>query len=268
MGGFMVQGENETYVLEPDEIDFYLRNGQLNITKEDIQDKSKGDILTKGFVVLQTTWFILQLIARAITRLPITELEISTLAFAILNGATYALWWNKPLDVQRPIILTQHTRAENTKPETNGNISSPRRIRHRVSSVGFLDTGVGIENAKITGIYVLSAVGLLFGGIHCIAWVSHFPSAQEKLLWQFASISTVVLPAVYAATMLVTGTGRAFTTEKTRISEVMGFVLGGFMFILYPVARLFLLVLAFTTLRSLPLDAYSTVQWTTFVPHI
>jgi hypothetical protein len=35
----------------------------------------------------------------------ITELEILTLAFAVLNFATYGLWWNKPLDVQVPFLI-------------------------------------------------------------------------------------------------------------------------------------------------------------------
>jgi hypothetical protein len=34
-----------------------------------------------------------------------TELEILTLAFAVLNFATYGLWWNKPLDVQVPFLV-------------------------------------------------------------------------------------------------------------------------------------------------------------------
>ncbi len=69
------------------------------ITEEEIWDKSKGDFLTKALVVLQTTWFIVQCTARWIVKLPVTELEIMTLSFAVLNVFTYQLWWGKPQNV-------------------------------------------------------------------------------------------------------------------------------------------------------------------------
>ncbi|KAF9474069.1 hypothetical protein BDN70DRAFT_816329, partial [Pholiota conissans] len=75
------------------------------VTEEDIQDRSKGDIISKTIIILQTTWFIVQCIARWSQHLPLTELEIVTLGFAMLNGITYALWWNKPQNVGRPVFL-------------------------------------------------------------------------------------------------------------------------------------------------------------------
>ncbi|KXN92714.1 hypothetical protein AN958_06992 [Leucoagaricus sp. SymC.cos] len=69
---------------------------RFTISEEEINDKSKGDAFTKLVVVLQTSWFIIQCIARWAAHLYVTELEIVTLAFAILNIIIYALWWNKP----------------------------------------------------------------------------------------------------------------------------------------------------------------------------
>ncbi|KAF8971907.1 hypothetical protein BDZ97DRAFT_1901541 [Flammula alnicola] len=68
-------------------------------TEVDIKDRSKGDFISKGIVVLQTTWFITQCTARGAENLPLTELEVVTLAFAVLNAITYGLWWNKPQSV-------------------------------------------------------------------------------------------------------------------------------------------------------------------------
>ncbi|KDQ55310.1 hypothetical protein JAAARDRAFT_195714 [Jaapia argillacea MUCL 33604] len=39
--------------------------------------------------------------------LPITELEIATLTFTILNLTTYSLWWNKPTDVRCPYPIRE-----------------------------------------------------------------------------------------------------------------------------------------------------------------
>src|SRR5260370_26621639 len=73
------------------------------ISEEDIKDRSKGDILSKLIAILQTTWFILQCIARGQQKLTLTELELVTLALASLNAITYVFWWHKPLGVQVPI---------------------------------------------------------------------------------------------------------------------------------------------------------------------
>jgi len=95
-------GDKKPYTLSPKELGPHLQNGEIDITKDAIEDKSKGDVLSKGFAILQTGWFIFQCIARKIQHLPVTELEVVTLGFAILNFATYWLWWNKPLDVRDP----------------------------------------------------------------------------------------------------------------------------------------------------------------------
>jgi hypothetical protein len=55
---------------------------------------------SKGIVLVQISWFIMQCIVRAAYGLAVTELEVSTLAFAVLSGVTYYLWWHKPLGVQ------------------------------------------------------------------------------------------------------------------------------------------------------------------------
>ncbi len=51
------------------------------ITVSDIKDRSKGD-LSRLIAILQTTWFILQCIARGQQQLAVTELELVTLAVA------------------------------------------------------------------------------------------------------------------------------------------------------------------------------------------
>ncbi|KAF7316011.1 hypothetical protein MIND_00118600 [Mycena indigotica] len=65
-----------------------------------LEDKSKGDLFSKGIALCQGLWFILQCIARRVQRLPLTEIEVATLAFATINALTWLLWLRKPLDVQ------------------------------------------------------------------------------------------------------------------------------------------------------------------------
>lgn len=78
----------------------------LNVHSGEIEDRSKGDEVSKGLAILQTFWFIVQCGARARQHLPLTELEIVTLAFAVLNLVIRIIWWHKPLDVRFPITIT------------------------------------------------------------------------------------------------------------------------------------------------------------------
>ncbi|KAF9473979.1 hypothetical protein BDN70DRAFT_885344 [Pholiota conissans] len=118
MGGFMLADNgrpvhillDDNWFGRPDKHKL-IHNIQKNlialprITEEDIQDRSKGDLISKGIILLQTSWFVAQCIARWAEHLPVTELEVVTLGFAMLNGMTYALWWNKPQNVGRPEFL-------------------------------------------------------------------------------------------------------------------------------------------------------------------
>ncbi|KAF5347159.1 hypothetical protein D9758_011042 [Tetrapyrgos nigripes] len=105
MGGFMFYDKHgrPRHVLYPQRLRLFRNRSELEVTAREIWDRSKGDGLSKSLAVLQTTWFILQCIARAYQRVAITQLETLTVAFAAMNLVIYALWWNKPLGVERPI---------------------------------------------------------------------------------------------------------------------------------------------------------------------
>jgi hypothetical protein len=104
MGGFMAyEGNKPIEVLLPERLRSYSLTGNGDfprMSKMEIQDKSKGDFISKAVVILQTSWFVMQCIARGVQGLPITELELATIAFAGLNFVLYLLWWDKPLNVQ------------------------------------------------------------------------------------------------------------------------------------------------------------------------
>ncbi|KAG2016333.1 hypothetical protein CC2G_009508 [Coprinopsis cinerea AmutBmut pab1-1] len=97
-------------------------------SEEEIEDRSKGDALAKTFVLVQVLWFIVQCIARYSQNLAMTELELTTLAYAILNSAMYLCWWSKPLDVQFPIVISEHTESCVTCSCSNGAAQPPRQV--------------------------------------------------------------------------------------------------------------------------------------------
>jgi hypothetical protein len=104
MGGFTLHDKQGTAlrILEYRELETLSEAGKItwpSITKEEIQDRSKGDYLSKGIVVVQIVWFTTQFFARCGYKVGITELEVFTFSFTALAVATYGLWWHKPLDV-------------------------------------------------------------------------------------------------------------------------------------------------------------------------
>ena len=121
MGGFTLhEGGKPVRVLEARDLEELSEAGKIEwptITEEEIVDRSKGDYLSKTIVLFQTTWFIGQCIARGAYRLAVTELEVVTLAFAVLTGVIYYFWWDKPLDVRCSIpvqLLEGHVGQEDT----------------------------------------------------------------------------------------------------------------------------------------------------------
>lgn len=109
MGGFMLIGEKgRVSVLQEPKIKILLHNRKIifpAISKDEIMDRSKSDVLAKVLALVQTTWFIAQVISRAVQHLPSTQLEITTVAFAFLNVLIYMLWWNKPQNIRYPIMV-------------------------------------------------------------------------------------------------------------------------------------------------------------------
>lgn len=98
--------DQEVQVLLPVELEGYSLSGTgefPRITAEEIQDKSKHDIIAKGLLMLQVGWFVSQCIFRLVQGLPIAEIELVTIAFALISIAMFFLWWNKPFDVRRGI---------------------------------------------------------------------------------------------------------------------------------------------------------------------
>ena len=123
-----------------------------DISEADIQDRSKGDILFKLIAILQTTWFIIQCIARGQQGLALTELELVTLALASLNAVTFAIWWYKPLGVQEPMKIFAKTEARRLE-DTTSVEADDRRLRFGLSFGDVI--GEGWEFVERLGIDLL-----------------------------------------------------------------------------------------------------------------
>ncbi|KAK4989144.1 hypothetical protein LTR50_003480 [Elasticomyces elasticus] len=75
------------------------------IPEETVEEKSRADATTKALVCLQAGWFFVQSIARLAQHLPLTLLEIHTMAHVACAFCMYLFWLEKPYDVRSPILL-------------------------------------------------------------------------------------------------------------------------------------------------------------------
>jgi hypothetical protein len=75
------------------------------ISEAEILDKSKANPLAKTIVCIQAAWFCIQCCSRLVQHLPISLLELNTLAHAFFALLAYVLWWNKPLDIEEPTLI-------------------------------------------------------------------------------------------------------------------------------------------------------------------
>nr|GAT44796.1 predicted protein [Mycena chlorophos] len=105
MGGFVSRStQKPIYTKEHLELPGILEDIKA-IKLKVIQDKSKGDAFSKSIALGQILWFIIQGAARLQQHLSITELDIITLAFSVVNLFIWYLWWNKPLNVEQLIEI-------------------------------------------------------------------------------------------------------------------------------------------------------------------
>ncbi|KAJ7913785.1 hypothetical protein B0H13DRAFT_1873642 [Mycena leptocephala] len=215
-----------------------------NVDSEDIMDKR--------------IWFTMQCVARIHQHLAVTELEVATLAFAVVNLFTWLLWWDKPLDVQRPMVV--------------GPPKSPdaQPIIPRGPPSGFLYGvfGVVIDNEHNydpfcqpqyphsgATVGVTALVGTVFGAIHCTAWNTDFPTTTEMWIWRSASLVITAVPVVLAQIIFLLTAMEETTFDETILGRktlriLVIALVGGVP--IYIIARLILLVLPLTALRCSP----------------
>lgn len=75
------------------------------LTEDEVSDRNKGDFLLKFLALLQVSWVVMQIIARAILHVSSAPLETMTLSFAACAFITYILLLNHPQDVNTSVYM-------------------------------------------------------------------------------------------------------------------------------------------------------------------
>jgi hypothetical protein len=312
MGGFMAfDGNRPIEVLLPHQLDGYSLTGKGDfprITKEEIRDKSKDDFISKGLVVLQTAWFIIQCIARGAQHLPVTELEIMTVAFAALNFVIYGLWWNKPQNVERSIrvyrkpqageVVEDEGEAAEVELEKAGLLVTLKEPVHvlfaslakcvrglmfnedgdlfpfyslaQITGGGRKDRSPNVEaEQRVDTFYPGQKSRLPVTGFFSVGIVAVAFGAIHCIAWSFAFPSAIEQNLWRTASLAVTGIPAIFIMMDIFLEDWLNNSKAEALIICpYFFARLVLLVLPFLSLRALPRGAFQLVRWTQFIPHL
>ncbi|KIJ12210.1 hypothetical protein PAXINDRAFT_101330 [Paxillus involutus ATCC 200175] len=274
MGGFAVQDGPQRKILKTRRDLCYLKNGtivQPMITKEEISDRSKSDGLGNALLILQLSWFILQVVARASNHLATTLLEIDTLALAVLSLPLFYFWWSKPMAAAYPHIFYLRDIPE---PETSSSLDGDGQTLAPLLKVHAIIVspkrywwqeilGVALDvKHDDDGLYfalALLIVWIVFGALHLIAWDFQFPSHAEKIMWRVASLVLIAAPCVCFLAQQI---------DDKYLDADATTSIGACVLVLGVVARLTLLILMLVSLRDLSASAYQTVSWTSYVPHL
>jgi hypothetical protein len=253
-----------------------------NVDAEDIMDKSKGDALSKGLAIVQGLWFTAQCLARVHQRLAVTELEVATLAFAVVNVFIWFLWWNKPLDVQRQIVVGPAKPAD-AQPIT---VVRVPRLHRFFSAIGGItinyeydplsSTSVSsfwslpmneLDNiqGRFTPFAIETLVGAVFGAIHCAAWNADFPTTAEMWMWRSCSSLIVAIPVIFIFLVALVAIADIDESQLRKAKLAIGIFVP---ISIYVIARLALIILPLVAMRSLPLGALMDVNWSVYIPHL
>ncbi|KAJ7894186.1 hypothetical protein B0H14DRAFT_2334512 [Mycena olivaceomarginata] len=253
-----------------------------------ISGKSKGDALSKGVTLAQGIWFTTQCLACVHQHLVITELEVATLGFAMVNIFIWLLWWDKPLDVQRPIIIgpPKPLDAQPIKfiPMSRWNqflyslggdaeSSGEYNLLSSTSAPSFWSPVLD-NNLQIGTMVITALAGSVFGAIHCAAWTIAFPTTTDMWMWRSCSVVITAIPVVFflaALAALLIGVMYDTPFKKTKLGNTIDYIAGIVFFGSFPIyilARLILIALSFAALRSLPPSALGDLNWSTYIPHI
>lgn len=228
-----------------------------DMTIDELKERSKNDQFARVVTSFQVLYFVIRSFGRLGSGLPLSTLEISTLAFICCAIFIEYFWWNKPLDLRSSTVTTisplNRPRFISLLPTLRLDFTE-QDLAEKIDLKLFFERITEGDEMKRNVIHAVW-IGCIFNGIHISAWNYSFPTELERLLWQIASVvacATVAL--LWAATFL-----------KPR---VLGFALAALSAILYVICRVYLMVEVFLSLRSVPPALYQSAEWQNALPGV
>ena len=265
------------------------------LSRREIWDKSKADLVAKTIATFQAGWLVTQCIARGIQHLPITILELSTLAMISCTACTAFFWMQKPLGVETPtsifskstitqILLSAGEAAKDSFKDTPLDF-----IESQTYTSGQLPLHQwwGVQERPLTRIpndrdprlhnlsmvLTISLPVAAFPLLHFIGWSFDFPTKLELLMWRWTSVAMTLILGIYSAIETVGIIKDGYTTSSlTNLGSYKLRWPRNILFFapatLYTLTRAIVIVETVISLRLLPPGCFDVVQWSELFPHL
>lgn len=230
MGGFVLQPrDSKPFPINAKQLHYLVTRDYTpfpSTTSKEIWDKSKQDGFQKLLTMVQTGWFVIQVLGRAIQHLPVTTIELTTFTYVFCTFASYYQWSHKPLDVESPTMIKiqkstaeilveagnmpgaskpyEHTPLDfiddqspswltEIQPHLRFQMGPRARPLPRFTNDKFPVIGAG-PNAILLFIVILA-----YCCLHFIAWNFSFPTRVERILWRVGCITIVATMFIFLA---------------------------------------------------------------------
>lgn len=122
---------------------------------------------------------------------------------------------------------------------------------------------------------ILWLANFVYGGIHLAAWNDHFPTTVEKWMWRSSAIYIGFCGGLWICLCTIVRKNNRLNDFWERWMDgekgwFQNITLGTLVFVCgasLVVARLYIVVEAFISIRELPTAAYDTPEWSQIFPH-
>jgi hypothetical protein len=141
-------------------------------------------------------------------------------------------------------------------------------VRRMPNFPSLTNLSLGLVNiSRDTLRYVFGFTAMAYGGLHLSGWNDHFASQTERMLWIASCIliaGSGMLLWSYFATRAYLRKTPPMQDRPNRVARYLSYVITAILV----VARVYLVVEAFISLRDAPVALYKTPEWSDIFPHL
>ncbi|KAF7536808.1 hypothetical protein G7054_g4235 [Neopestalotiopsis clavispora] len=134
---------------------------------------------------------------------------------------------------------------------------------------GSKDTFLRLLSGRWLSTALLILLPACYGAVHFTAWLTFFPTDSEKILWRFAA--GVIVAGCPVFCFISWGHGRWLQLVGSRDYFVINNLIIMWLLCImlaYIVARIYIVIAVFTSLRRVPIGVYWTPDWVEMLPHL
>ncbi|KZV96319.1 hypothetical protein EXIGLDRAFT_765422 [Exidia glandulosa HHB12029] len=218
-----------------------------DLSADDLDDRSKAGTIAKALLVWQFSVFIANCAARWNQSLPLSLLEITTLAHCLCSLVALGLWWYKPHSVGEAAMVGR-TRSLPQPPHIDDLFTA---AIHKVLP--------GKDTIDIPRTIAIIAIAVLYGLPHLLGFSVNFPTSSEQRCWQLATFTVICSPLIMCLMFRIGSSAGTFGRLDTVILVEVLFV------IVYPMSTMFLVGESMRQIFALPEGSFHQPQLTRYL---